>query len=432
MPSNPPQASVISAPPVRYCLYARKSSEDDERQALSIDSQVKELLAVAQRDGLEVAEVRRESHSAKASGTRPVFVKLLADIRSGEFTGILTWAADRLARNGGDLGAVVDLIDQKMLAEIRTPGQRFTNSPNDKFLLMILGSQAKLENDNKGVNVKRGLKTRAEQGLWPAVPPAGYTAGRTVGKECQVMVDPVRGPLIRQIFEKVALEGWSGRRAYKWLRDGSRYISPRGKPMSLSSVYNVLRTPFYAGTFEYPRGSGRWYEGKHETIITKEVFQKAQEKLNEETKPKEESHEFAFTRLMACGRCGSGITAMEKRKPSGKVYVYYACTRHRDKDCANPYLRETDLVEQLVGLIEQVELDEIGARQMLEREVARYNEMRRALLGTADDDSAKDMDLRRYAQHILRNGSHAERRAILENLRNRITVTDRCVTLEGA
>ncbi|MDD5055842.1 MAG: recombinase family protein [Candidatus Peribacteraceae bacterium] len=151
-------------PDRRYCLYARKSSEDDERQALSIDSQIKEMMSMAKRDGIEVVEIRKESHSAKASSARPVYNQLLRDIREGEFNSILTWAPDRLSRNAGDLGTLVDLMDQGLLHEIRTHGQTFTNNPNEKFLLMILCSQAKLENDHRGINIKRGMKTRAEMG----------------------------------------------------------------------------------------------------------------------------------------------------------------------------------------------------------------------------------------------------------------------------
>ena len=121
---------------VRYCLYARKSSEDSsEKQALSIDSQVKEMLAIADRDGLEVVDIRREAHSAKDSGQRPVFRELLADIRRERYNGILSWAPDRLSRNAGDLGSVVDLMDEKKLVEIRTYGQQFRNSPKEKFFL---------------------------------------------------------------------------------------------------------------------------------------------------------------------------------------------------------------------------------------------------------------------------------------------------------
>lgn len=172
---GPYGVTVPEAPPVlRYCLYARKSSEAEERQALSVDSQVKEMLQLATKDGINVVDVYRESHSAKDCGMRPVFNELLNDIRIGKFNAILVWHPDRLSRNAGDLGALVDMFDQQKLIEIRTYSQRFTNNPNEKFLLMILGSQAKLENDNKSVNVKRGLKTRVEMGLWPSVAPTGY------------------------------------------------------------------------------------------------------------------------------------------------------------------------------------------------------------------------------------------------------------------
>ena len=229
---------------LRYCLYARKSTEEDERQALSIDSQIKEMTTLAIRENLEIVEVRRESHSAKASGTRPVFVQLLQELREEKFNAILTWAPDRLSRNGGDLGALVDLIDQKKLREIRTYTQKLTNSPNDKFMLMILGSQAKLENDNKSINVKRGLKARVEMGLWPCVAPIGYLNDRTYGNECQLLVDPVRGPIIKKIFEKAGYEKWSGRKIYKWLTTEARIKSRRGSNISLSNIIRFLALRF--------------------------------------------------------------------------------------------------------------------------------------------------------------------------------------------
>jgi site-specific DNA recombinase len=143
---------------LKYCIYARKSTEAEEKQALSIDSQIKEMKQIADREGLNIVEIRRESHSAKESGQRPVFEEILKDIDDGIFNAIITWAPDRLSRNAGDLGKLVDRIDQKKLTQIKTFGQTFTNSPSDKFLLMILCSQAKLENDNKSINVKRGMR----------------------------------------------------------------------------------------------------------------------------------------------------------------------------------------------------------------------------------------------------------------------------------
>lgn len=98
------------------------------------------MLSATNSQGIVVAETRTESHSAKYSGQRPVFNQLIEDINSGKFDGILTWATGRLSRNVGDLGSVVDLIDNGKLREIRTNGQVFHDTPNDKFPLMILGS----------------------------------------------------------------------------------------------------------------------------------------------------------------------------------------------------------------------------------------------------------------------------------------------------
>lgn len=261
------------------------------------------MLQIAERDRLEVVEIRRESHSAKDSGERPVFNTLLDDIRTGKFNGILTWAPDRLSRNAGDLGSLVDLMDQKLLLEIRTYGQTFSNSPNEKFLLMILCSQAKLENDNRGINVRRELRTRAELGLRPGVAPTGYLNEKRMDRKCHVLVDPERAPVIKKIFERVANDRWSGRRLYHWLRFDLNFYSRGNKPLSLSNIYKILTNPFYYGVFEYPKEGGNWYTGIHEPLITKDLFDKTQEQLKRDHIQRE-SKEFAFTRLITCGHCG--------------------------------------------------------------------------------------------------------------------------------
>ncbi|MDD3940201.1 MAG: recombinase family protein, partial [Candidatus Pacebacteria bacterium] len=191
---------------IKYVLYARKSTESDELQALSIDSQIKEMKQLAERDKLYIVDIKRESHSAKASGQRPVFQEILGDIRSGKYTGILTWAPDRLSRNAGDLGSLVDLMDQRKLIHIQTFTQKFTNDPSQKFLLMILCSQAKLENDNKSLNVKRGLRARVEMGLWPCRPPTGYLSSNSKDKKAVAEIDEERSKIIRQVFEKIGYD----------------------------------------------------------------------------------------------------------------------------------------------------------------------------------------------------------------------------------
>ncbi|MCC6199001.1 recombinase family protein [Candidatus Nomurabacteria bacterium] len=281
---------------VKYCLYARKGSESEERQVLSIDSQIKEMLQLAEREGLEIVTMKRESHSAKETGQRPVFNEIVEEVRNGKYNGILTWAPDRISRNAGDLGRIVDLMDEKKLSEIRTYGQTFNNSPNEKFLLMILCSQAKLENDNKSINVKRGLKTRVEMGLWPGPVPTGYFKEKRVDRRCECIIDPERAPIIKQMFEKVAYEKWSGKKLYNWLRFDLNFRTAAGKKhLSLGNVFTILYNTFYYGSFEYPRKSGNWYQGKHPPLITKELFDLVQQQMRSNA-IRTENKEFAFTK----------------------------------------------------------------------------------------------------------------------------------------
>lgn len=430
---NPIVEPAVISP--KYCLYARKSSEAEEKQALSIDSQIKEMLELAQRSGLEVGQIYRESHSAKDCGQRPVFNQLLADIRLGKFNGILVWHPDRLSRNAGDLGAIVDLLDQKKLIEIRTYSQKFTNNPNEKFLLMILGSQAKLENDNKSINVKRGLRTRIEMGLWPSVAPTGYLNHPDRSMKCHVILDPARAHVIKIMFEKMAYEKWSGRDIYNWLKDDLKFKSRGDKPLTLSNVFVILRNPFYCGLLEYPRKSGKWNLGRHEPIISQELFKKVQEKLDSHKPHGPSVKEFAFTRLMKCGLCNSGITAEEKFKnlaDGGKnKYVYYGCTQFYDKSCKNKYLREEDLVEQLIGIIDKIDLNTIGVKQKLEKEMERLNQFRNKVLGLTEEEitDQKKLDLRAYAKYILKEGTIEEKRELMQSFKSKLILIDRKVVL---
>jgi site-specific DNA recombinase len=421
--------------PVRYCLYARKSMESEEAQVLSIDSQIKEMMELAEKERLEIVEIKRESHSAKEAGARPVFNEIVEEIKTGKFNGILTWAPDRISRNAGDLGRIVDLMDSKHLIDIRTYGQRFTNNPNEKFLLMILGSQAKLENDQKRINVKRGLKVRAEMGLFPGMAVCGYLNDKRSDHKCELLVDPMRGTTMKQMFEKVGNDRWSGRRVYGWLRNELHFVSRTGKNLSLSNIYNLLRNPMYCGVFEYPKSSGNWYTGKHAPLITRDLFQAVQEKLAEESRPRKKIWDFTFTKLMTCGVCGSGITAHEKQKNAAgggvHLYVYYSCSKSKDRACNNPYIREDRLIEQLLALLDQVSIDEIGARQLIEKEVSRYNKLRSAMRTKGEKVKADEMDTRRYAKYLLENGSMPEKRELLSHLKGRIIMKDRKITLEN-
>lgn len=428
-------AKVTVPVKVKYCLYARKSTESEERQVLSIDSQIKEMLQLAEREGLEIVAMKRESHSAKETGQRPIFNEIVDEIRMGKYNGILTWAPDRISRNAGDLGKIVDLMDGGMLHEIRTYGQSFRNNPNEKFLLMILGSQAKLENDNRGVNVKRGLRARAEMGLWPGVAPVGYLNQKLMDKRCQIIIDPDRAPVVKKMFEKMAYEKWSGRKIYHWLRFELNFKSVGNHNLAVSNVYHTLQNPLYYGVFEYPKDSGNWYQGKYEPIVTKELFEKVQEHLKRD-KIVRESKEFAFTKLMTCGLCGSGISAEEKYKQlkdgTSAKYIYYGCGRSKDRHCKSQYLREEDLTEQLIGQLDKIDLNQTGLQIKFNEELKRHNKFYRGVLGARGKPEVhQDIDLRDYAKYVLREGTNEEKRELMGCFKSKITVLRKVVSISS-
>jgi site-specific DNA recombinase len=426
-------AKELQAPiRMKYCLYARKSTESEEAQILSIDSQIKEMIQMAERDGIEIVEIKKESHSAKEAGQRPVFNEIVEEIRSGKFNAILTWAPDRISRNAGDLGRIVDLMDSGRLLEIRTYGQKFSNNPNEKFLLMILGSQAKLENDNKMINIKRGLRARCEMGLWPCTAPTGYLNSNNKDKSCHIEIDPHRAHIVKKMFEKVAYEDYSGRRLHAWLKNDVKFKTRNGKVFSISNIYITLRNTIYYGVFEYPKGGGQWYTGKHTPIITKELFDAVQEKMLSYSTSKTESKEFAFTKLIACGLCGSGVSADEKfkKQKNGNMhrYVYYGCCRGKDTNCKSGYIREEEVIEQLADFMDTINLDEISIRGKIKDEIERNRRFQMGLLGIREKAvKVDDIDIRNYAKYILRDGTMEEKRELLSCLRSRLTLANKVV-----
>lgn len=407
---------------IKYCLYARKSSEQDERQAMSIDSQLKEMLALADRDGLNIVETKHESHSAKESGQRPVFNELLNDLRAGKFNGVLTWAPDRLSRNAGDLGSLVDLMDNNKLHQIRTYGQSFSNTPNEKFLLMILCSQAKLENDNRGVNVKRGIRAKCEMGWRPCMPPLGYFTRGATGGAKDVIIDPERAPYITEMFEMSAA-GKSGRHIRRWLED-NEVRTRKDKHISLSMIYKMLGSTFYYGEFEYPKGSGKWYKGNHPPLITKELFMKVQKQLKVPIKPKWGSKVFPYKRFLKCYSCGASVVGEEKirkNRTGTHKFVYYHCSRQVNHDCTEPFVREEIIVKELVSMCDELITDTADLEPGLRNALDKFALMMRA---THKGYGKKNM-ISGYVKYVLQEGSEFEKTRLVRNLNINLALHDK-------
>lgn len=345
---------------MKYLLYARKSTEDEDRQIQSIESQIVELKKIAKRQGAKIVGILEESKSAKAPG-RHVFNQLIAKIESGEADGILCWKLDRLARNPVDGGQISWLLQTGVIKSIATYEKEYL--PTDNVLLMNveLGMANQFIRD-LAMNSKRGLRTKVEKGWAPIIAPLGYLNDR-INKT--IIKDPERFHIVRKMWDLILINNYSAMHisrivALEWKLTTPQRRKVGGKPITKSSIYRILTNPFYYGWFEY---NGELHKGNHEPMITKEQFWQVQALLREKGKPRPKSHDFAFTGLIKCGECGSMITAEEslrvnKTDSHVRHYVYYRCTKkHKTIKCSQPYIPVKELEKLVADYLATIELD---------------------------------------------------------------------------
>lgn len=278
--------------------------------------------------------------------------------------------------------------------EVVTPTQTFRTNPMDKFMLGFFMMNAKLENDNKGVNVRRGLKAKAEKGWLPSGAKPGYMNDKFGEKGNKITpIDPVKFPLIKQAWTLMLTGAYTVGQILDKLNNEWGYrtlIRKRvgGKPMHRSQIYKMFTDPYYYGEFEYPVGSGKFYRGKHQPMITREEFDRVQILLGRPSRPRPHNRHFSFTGLIACGECGSMITAEEKwqvicsickikfssknkiacpkcntnieemKSPKLLHYIYYHCTKQKNKECTQLSIREEKLEKQIEEILSKIKISE--------------------------------------------------------------------------
>jgi site-specific DNA recombinase len=320
-----------STAPIKYTEYARKSSEQDEKQVQSIPDQIRDIRSMINRDGLHSIQLLQESHSAKLSGERAVFNQMVSDIKAGKANGIIAWSPDRLSRNASDAGTLIDLMDRGFLVEIRTMQHTFENNPTEKFLFSMMCSQAKLENDHKGEAVKRGLRTRREQGIFPAVAPPGYTNVGEIRGGRTIAPDPQRFKLIQRARHLVR-NGIQPTEVLRILNEEWGYRTTKrkkigGVPMASSTWFEILRNPFYCGHFI---SLGEWHKGIHKPMESEEEYWQLQELLGNKGRPRPSlPADQSYLGMFKCATCGRAITRDDKSQVRCTCKHKYSA-RHRD------------------------------------------------------------------------------------------------------
>jgi site-specific DNA recombinase len=342
-----------------YFLYARKSTDVEDKQVLSIEAQLFELRVLAKQEGLHITEEFIEKRSAKLPG-RPIFNDMLRRIQEGEAQGIICWKLDRLARNMQDGGNIIEILKQNAIRHIRAAASNYY--PTDNVLLMCIefGIADQYVRD-LSANTARGLRQKARNGHYPSVAPLGYLNDP---RTKTIAVDRRKAPVVVRAFELYAKNA-------SRLEDVSRFLFDNGvktratkrwseggdKPWKRDQVSAMLSNSFYYGHFRY---AGEVYEGKHKPLISKELFDKVERVLKLRGKSKREKNEpQALCGLLSCGECGCSITAETQ-----KGHVYYRCTKKR-VPCSQPFIREEALAAQLSTLLSRYVMPQDWATELL-------------------------------------------------------------------
>jgi hypothetical protein len=145
----------------------------------------------------------------------------------------------------------------------------------------------------------------------------------------------------------------------------------------------------------------------------------------------QEPKEFAFTKIMTCGLCDSGICADEKFKKlkDGSVnrHIYYGCTKAKDKNCACGYINEIELIQQFERLLDEINISEIGIKDKIKSEVERIKRFQQSVLGLKQDIQIKDVDIRDYAKFILKDGTIEEKRELFTCFKSKIFLKNKVI-----
>ncbi|MES2638112.1 MAG: recombinase family protein [Myxococcota bacterium] len=337
-PSKPTLVEPPAPPRRPAVMYARVSSRDQEREGFSIPAQQKLLREYAADRGFHILEEFVDVETAKRTG-RVHFQRMLAYVRKRHQNppAVLVEKTDRLYRNLKDWVTVDEMKTEIHLVKENIVVSEDSRS-SEKFMHGIKVLMAKNYVDNLSEEVKKGMFMKAEEGYWPSVAPFGYL-NRRDGDKSFIVPDPERAVLVRNLFDLYD-------RGQHSIQDLAAYsknynlTGRRGGKLNPSALHIILRNPIYAGEFRF---AGTIYRGKDPTLVTRELWQRVQDRLDGFPDTRPAPRNFVYQGLMTCG-CGATITAEMKKKK----YTYYRCAQLCE---LSSYVREERITEQFAHVV---------------------------------------------------------------------------------
>lgn len=365
-------------------LTANRISSQRQDEGYSLPQQAKLNREAAEKDGRNVVKEFNIIESAKSSEKRDDFYEMVEYIKKhSNIKYVYIEKPDRLTRNLKDATLAYDLVYNYDITFVFTRDNFVLNKNSNshaKFQFDIKAVLAKNYIDNLSDEVKKGQRGMLEEGRWPGgIAPTGY---KKVDK--LLVPDEPRASFIVKAFQLYASGGYSIK-TLKRVLDKQGFRSINNKPLTNSNYHNILINPIYCGLMKW---NGHLYEGKFQSLIDKQLYDKVQEMLrrtkNGEVIPIYSRHDLTYKGLIQCQECKCQISGEEKyktNKGNGKVHhwIYYRCTHHKpctQKCCTREEVIEKQIVDLLGTLslgvnttewlknkLKESHQDEVGFRQ---------------------------------------------------------------------
>lgn len=301
----------------------------------------------ARQNRFRVVQSFEDAETAKTTGRRQFACMVQFFKRNPLCRVLLVEKTDRVSRNFRD---AVTLEDLDITIHFVKEGQVLSKESSSQAIL-VYGFNlvlARHYSNNLREEVKKGMREKAAQGVFPGYAPFGYRNNRA---ERTIEIDPEDAAIVQRIFTLYA----SG--SYSLTEISRRLRSETGKRIGHSALHWILRNRFYSGLFEW---GGQVYQGTHPLFIDPLCFDRAQRVLAAHHRPTYLKREIAFRRLMRCAYDGCALTGeIQKEK-----YVYYRCTENRGK-CRLPRFREQEIVQRLGEPLRSLQVSEKFRRRLV-------------------------------------------------------------------
>ncbi len=331
---------------VKVVLYARVSSKDQEKEGFSIPAQLELLRGYASKNNMIILQEYEDVETAKCQG-RTKFNEMVKFLKnSKDCKTIIVEKTDRLYRNLPDY-----ITLDNMPLSIHFVKEGCTISPeshsSEKFMHLIKVAMARQYIQNLGEEVKKGLKQKAKEGYVTGKQPYGY---KKIDKRACV-IDEVTALYVKRAFELYSKGDVSLRALGNKLYQEGLIYKQNQNIAHKTQLEHILKNPFYYGVISF---MGEIYEGKHEPLITKELFDLTQLAFRKDNKPKHMiAKNFLFAGMIKCSKCGCNLSGEIKK---GK-YIYYSCTGAKGEcEQQHIYIKEETIEKQLIQALSKISI----------------------------------------------------------------------------